>query len=220
MGKKKIKNKEKTQNKSNGVIKKETKKTLKSDKNEQIKLSKKENEIKEKLKEIKRIKYLSCCYCDDGLDEGFEAYKENGEKVPYEVFGMGDGFQIDVDEGKIMNWPEKGLYLKLFIKVVDTGTYVFSDEDNKTIFEESGYVPDILGINEPAYGDYINFDTDIHGKILGWQDTLELFTGRQYFKNTYISGCIDYIFGTNNTTSESAEEEFIAIMKKNNKVRE
>lgn len=37
-------------------------------------------------------------------------------------------------------------------------------------------------------------------KILGWQDTLELFTGRQYFKNTYISGCIDYIFGTNNTT--------------------
>ena len=170
MGKKKIKNKEKTQNKSNGVIKKETKKTLKSDKNEQKKLSKKENEIKEKLKEIKRVKYLSCCYCDDGLDEGFEAYKENGEKVPYEVFGMGDGFQIDVDEGKIMNWPEKGLYLKLFIKVVDTGTYVFSDEDNKTIFEESGYVPDILGINEPAYGDYINFDTDIHGNILGWQE--------------------------------------------------
>ncbi len=37
-------------------------------------------------------------------------------------------------------------------------------------------------------------------KILGWQDTLELFTGRQYFKDTYISGCIDYIFGTNNTT--------------------
>ena len=37
-------------------------------------------------------------------------------------------------------------------------------------------------------------------KLLGWQDTLELFTGRQYFKNTYISGCIDYIFGTNSTT--------------------
>jgi len=37
-------------------------------------------------------------------------------------------------------------------------------------------------------------------KLLGWQDTLELFTGRQLFKNTYISGCVDYIFGTNNTT--------------------
>ena len=42
--------------------------------------------------------------------------------------------------------------------------------NNKTIFEESGYVPDILGINEPAYGDYINFDTDIHGNILGWKE--------------------------------------------------
>lgn len=37
-------------------------------------------------------------------------------------------------------------------------------------------------------------------KLLGWQDTLELFTGRQYFKDSYISGCVDYIFGTNNTT--------------------
>ena len=157
-------------NKSNEFIKKETKNTLKNDKNESKKLSKKEKEKEEKLKEIKTIKYLSCCYCDDGLDEGFEAYKENGEKVPYEYFGMRDGFQIDLDEGKIMNWPEKGLYLKLFIKVVDTGSYVFSDKDDNTIFEESGYVPDVLGINEPAYGDYINFDTDIHGNILGWKE--------------------------------------------------
>lgn len=37
-------------------------------------------------------------------------------------------------------------------------------------------------------------------RLLGWQDTLELFTGRQYFKDSYISGCVDYIFGTNNTT--------------------
>ena len=157
-------------NKSNEFIKKETKNTLKNDKNESKKLSKKEKEKEDKLKEIKTVKYLSCCYCDDGLDEGFEAYKENGEKVPYEYFGMGDGFQIDLDEGKIMNWPEKGLYLKLFIKVVDTGSYVFSDKDDNTIFEESGYVPDVLGINEPAYGDYINFDTDIHGNILGWKE--------------------------------------------------
>ena len=163
MGKKKIKKKEKTQNESNEGSKKETNNTLKSDKNEPKNLTKKE-------KEIKRVKYLSCYYCDDGLDEGFEAFKEKGEKVPYEDFGMRDGFQIDVDEGKIMNWPEKGLYLKLFIKVVDTGTYVFSDKDDNTIFEESGYVPDILGINEPAFGDYINFDTDIQGNILGWKE--------------------------------------------------
>jgi len=36
--------------------------------------------------------------------------------------------------------------------------------------------------------------------LLGYQDTLELFTGRQYFNNCYISGATDFIFGTNNTT--------------------
>ena len=39
-----------------------------------------------------------------------------------------------------------------------------------------------------------------NGKLLGYQDTLELFTGRQVFLNTYISGTTDFIFGTNNTT--------------------
>ncbi len=129
-----------------------------------------ENKNKENNEKIKAVKYLSCCYCDDGIEDGFEAYKENGEKVENEYFKMRDGFEIDIDEGKIRNWPEIGLYLKLFIKVVDTGTYIFLDKDNKKIYEEWGYVPDILGINEPAYGDYINFDTDIHGYILGWRE--------------------------------------------------
>ncbi len=38
------------------------------------------------------------------------------------------------------------------------------------------------------------------GALLGIQDTLELFTGRQYFENVFISGYTDFIFGTNNTT--------------------
>lgn len=36
--------------------------------------------------------------------------------------------------------------------------------------------------------------------LLGFQDTLELFTGRQYFENCLISGSTDFIFGTNNVT--------------------
>ena len=36
--------------------------------------------------------------------------------------------------------------------------------------------------------------------LLGYQDTLELFTGRQLIKNCLIVGVTDYIFGTNNTT--------------------
>lgn len=37
-------------------------------------------------------------------------------------------------------------------------------------------------------------------RLLGYQDTLELFTGRQFFNNSYINGRTDFIFGTNNTT--------------------
>lgn len=37
-------------------------------------------------------------------------------------------------------------------------------------------------------------------RMLGYQDTLELFTGRQIIQNTYIQGRTDFIFGTNNTT--------------------
>ncbi len=39
-----------------------------------------------------------------------------------------------------------------------------------------------------------------NGRLLGWQDTLQTFTGRQYFKNCFIQGCVDYIFGTNSAT--------------------
>ena len=39
-----------------------------------------------------------------------------------------------------------------------------------------------------------------NSRLLGIQDTLELFTGRQYFENVYIAGYTDFIFGTNNTT--------------------
>ncbi len=38
------------------------------------------------------------------------------------------------------------------------------------------------------------------GGLLGYQDTVELFTGRQLFEGVYIQGTTDFIFGTNNTT--------------------
>lgn len=37
-------------------------------------------------------------------------------------------------------------------------------------------------------------------KLLGYQDTVEFMSGRQYIANTYIQGTTDFIFGTNNTT--------------------
>lgn len=40
----------------------------------------------------------------------------------------------------------------------------------------------------------------MNGQLLGMQDTVELFKGRQYFYNVTITGTTDYIFGTNNST--------------------
>lgn len=36
--------------------------------------------------------------------------------------------------------------------------------------------------------------------LIGYQDTVEFFYGRQYVENCYIAGTTDFIFGTNNTT--------------------
>ena len=36
--------------------------------------------------------------------------------------------------------------------------------------------------------------------LLGWQDTVEFFTGRQYIVDSYVCGAVDFIFGTNSTT--------------------
>ncbi len=36
--------------------------------------------------------------------------------------------------------------------------------------------------------------------LLGYQDTVEFFTGRHFLTNCYITGTTDYIFGTNGTT--------------------
>lgn len=43
------------------------------------------------------------------------------------------GFEIDSDEGEILRWLEKGMYLKLYIKVNDTCSYSFTDKNGNNI---------------------------------------------------------------------------------------
>ncbi|MGM9632319.1 MAG: pectinesterase family protein, partial [Eubacteriales bacterium] len=40
----------------------------------------------------------------------------------------------------------------------------------------------------------------VGGGLIGYQDTVEFFTGRQLLDSVYICGTTDFIFGTNNTT--------------------
>ena len=66
-----------------------------------------------------------------------------------------------------------------------------------------------------------------YSRLYGYQDTLELFTGRQVFDHCYISGTTDFIFGSNNTTyfdscrihsikTYSADGGYITAFKGNN----
>ena len=80
--------------------------------------------------------------------------------------------------------------------------------ENVTIsnaFNSKEYFDKTLGENYPEHralallvmGDRFIMKNSV---LLGYQDTVELFTGRQYFKNVEIHGYTDFIFGTNNTT--------------------
>ena len=77
MGKKKIKNKMKAKDETKKIKNNKSKKVLEANKNESKRISNNEKEKKEKLLKINTVKYLACAYCDDGIENGFEAYKEN-----------------------------------------------------------------------------------------------------------------------------------------------
>jgi len=145
--------------------------------------TKKEEEIKEKeedkkeklLDKIYKVKYLNVYVGNEDCDDGIETYRENGEKVgPDEEeppLHYGDfGFTVDVDTGKILDWPDTKLYVKVDLRAQDTGFYDFYDKDNNKIYETYGYVPDFLDISTKGYGDNICFDTDVNGFILGWKE--------------------------------------------------
>ena len=123
-------------------------------------------------KKINSVKYLAISVGEEDCDDGVKAFDEQGniitdrKDIPLDYGNF--NLKIDVDNGKIIDWPKKKISVKVYMRAKDTGFYNYYDKDNKLIYEESGYVPDFLGINNPAYGDDINFDTDLDGFILKW----------------------------------------------------
>ena len=125
-------------------------------------------------KKINSVKYLAISVGEEDCDDGVKAYDEQGniitdrKDIPLDYGNF--NLKIDVDNGKIIDWPKKKISVKVYMRAKDTGFYNYYDKNNKLIYEESGYVPDFLGINNPAYGDDINFDTDLDGFILKWKE--------------------------------------------------
>ena len=168
------KTKKDKRNKIEMKYKKENTKKTEDDKEEEIEESKEDK--KEKIIEkISKVKYVMVYVGNEEDDYGVETYRENGEKVDIleekVPLNYGNfGFTLDVDTGKILDWPDTKLYVKVHLRAIDTGFYTFCDKDKNKIYEINGYVPDFFGISSPGYGDCINFDTDVNGFILDWKE--------------------------------------------------
>lgn len=108
---------------------------------------------------------------DDGLDPFLKRFPSL-DAMRYDQDMRGICLKIDVDNGKIVNWPED-LHEVQFInvKIVDSGVYVLTEENGNKIITKDGYVPDCLQIEENGYGDYLEFVVNKNGFIIDWSFT-------------------------------------------------
>ena len=72
---------------------------------------------------------------------------------------------IDVNTGKIRNWPGGTETLNLHMKVCDQGTYRVYAGDWEVFAIENDYVP---GFIPGSYGDYIEMQITSNGLITNW----------------------------------------------------
>jgi pectinesterase len=84
-----------------------------------------------------------------------------------------------------------------------TGVIVLGDDfraENVTFENTSGDHGQALALR--VDGDRAVFN---HCRLLGWQDTLMVNNGRQYFTNCYIAGRVDFIYGSAATVFDRCE---------------
>jgi len=84
-----------------------------------------------------------------------------------------------------------------------TGVIVLADDfhaENVTFENMSGDHGQALALR--VDGDRAGFK---HCRLLGWQDTLMVNNGRQYFTNCYIEGRVDFIYGSAATVFDHCE---------------
>jgi hypothetical protein len=97
------------------------------------------------------------------------AVRYDDEDMPYDA-PLRDGKSwkavINLDEGRIENWPLGKTLSFRDMKVCDEGIYVLLDTDKNEIMRIGGYVPNKLLPGD--YGDYLSLDIDHNGKITNW----------------------------------------------------
>jgi hypothetical protein len=104
-------------------------------------------------------------YWEDATVNGVE--DEDGTRIP---FRDGDRWRplIDVDSGKIIDWPI-GVTADIHYKVCDDGIYLLTTCTGIPLTELDDYVPDTMCPEPKGYGDYIIMKIDENGFIHNWK---------------------------------------------------
>jgi len=129
-----------------------------------------------KIKKEVDAKYLKVDagvrYWENGTVNGVDDVDGEEPKMPFAVktgkFDYRWQPTIDLDNGRILNWP-KGTTATTHYKVCDDGVYTLLDESMQEIKKSESYVPDILCPGESGYGDYIIMEINEEGYISDWE---------------------------------------------------
>jgi hypothetical protein len=135
--------------------------------------------------------WTDCDYSEDNGKTWYEDFDDTDEEserikklIPHVVrkdigYRESDYWElvIDLDKGKVLDWP-KGFCLNTYFKVCDDGEYAFFDKDmneiiNITKQRDQYYVPDFLALEDSGYGDYVIINIDGGGNIKHFDDMKE-----------------------------------------------
>ena len=127
-------------------------------------------------REAVQVKYLQVeagvRYFEDGTVNG-QADRNEPPAMPFVEGGVWRPV-IDMDTGKIVDWPE-GVTADVHYKVCDAGLYILLDESLREVYRIDGYVPDTLCPAGEGYGDYIIMKIASDGQIQNWSPDLSDF---------------------------------------------
>ena len=130
--------------------------------------------VKLKIEKEYDLKQMQVCaevrYWEDGKVNGEEC-SESGKELPFVADGCWRPL-IELETGKIRDWPE-GTTADLHFIVCDNCSWSVFDQDFKVVYHQDwGYVPKILCPEENGYGDYIIMKIDKDGIIQKWNKEL------------------------------------------------
>lgn len=96
------------------------------------------------------------------------------EEFPHKDFLDNDGnvkMTIDLLEKKFIGWKDEYGSYRVFIKAVDSGTYVIRDNNNNELYRiDDNYVPNGVVPPTDGFGDYVDFTINEDGTIPDWYE--------------------------------------------------